>query len=359
MTPAVPSRAAGAALWRAVLRPDSLPIPAPAGLAEASRHLAQLVSAPLANFFLASAEARVESALIEPKLVERGRLAARFQRAAQLQCLRALAEAGIDAVCFKGFAHAYLLYPDPDLRTIGDLDVLIRSEDLARVVELLAARGFTFRPEVSQPWGFQAEGSYVPFASADDFCNLDLHTEPDAPPISQALDAELVFARARSFRAGALMLKAPCAEHMAVLCLSNAAKDRLGPFAVRKLLDLVRLIALEPGLDWDAISHLIKRGGLIGPSRAIFALLGRLGSDLAGVPGALRSAPSWPAAAEFERLVADYETMLTGDPGTFAVLRREFLISAGPAVALRRNVRRLVGLIRPKSGMPPESLGRP
>ncbi|HUC61867.1 MAG TPA: nucleotidyltransferase family protein [Alphaproteobacteria bacterium] len=347
------SRAAGSALWRAVFRPESLSVPAPAGLDAAAARLVELVSAPLADFFLARAAERLGAPLVERDLVERGKLQARFARAAQLECLRALDAAGIETVCFKGFAHAYLLYPDPDLRTFGDLDLLVRPADLGRVIELLAARGFTFRPETAQRWGFQAEGSFVPFASADDSCNLDLHTEPDVPPIGRALDAGLVFARARAFAAGTLALKAPSAEHMVVLGLSNAAKDRLGPYAVRKLLDLVRLVALEPGLDWHEIESLVSRAGLAGPARAVFALLERLGAELSGVPRSLRRPPGWPAQGEFERLVADYETMLAGEAGALAVLRREFLITAGAAVALRRNGRRFSGLVRPRSGLPP------
>jgi hypothetical protein len=347
------SRAAGTALWRAILKPESLALPAPPGLGPAAGRLAELVSPQLAAFFLSRAVARMGVRLIEPNLVERGRLEARFTRAAQLQCVRELVAAGIDAVCFKGFAHAYLLYPDPDLRTFGDLDILIHPADLDRVVALLSARGFTFRPEIAQPWGFQAEGSFVPFASADDSCNLDLHIEPDAPPISRALDGKRLFAHARDFAAGPLTLKAPAAAHMLVLCLSNAAKDRLGPFAVRKLLDLVRLLEVEPALDWGEVMDLLARGGLMGPARAIFALLGRLGARFPRLPAALAEAPSWPATREFERLVADYQTLLTGMPGTYAILRREFLISAGVAVALRRNGRRVLGLVRPHSGLPP------
>jgi hypothetical protein len=347
------TREAGDIFWRALFRPESLARGDAAGLAGAAARFAGLTSPALAAFLLERASRRLGASLVDARLVEHSRLEARFTRAAQLQCVRAIDAAGIPAVYLKGFANAHTLYPDPDLRLFGDLDILVRQPDLGRVIGLLTVRGFTFRPDGLQPWGFQAEGSFVPFASADDSCNLDLHLVPDGPPIDRALTTERVFRNARRITAGSLTFSAPSLEHTLVLCLSNAAKDKLGPFAVRKLVDLLRLLGTDAALDWTEITALLVGGRLLGPARAIFALLRRLGAPLPELPAALARAPGWPAARELDLLVDDYRTLFATAPGAFAVMRREFLLSAGPCVALRRNARRLAGLVRPRSGLPP------
>lgn len=50
--------------------------------------------------------------------------------------------AGIDAILLKGAQTARTLYPDPALRPMGDIDLLVRSRDLVRVDGLLQAQGY-------------------------------------------------------------------------------------------------------------------------------------------------------------------------------------------------------------------------
>jgi hypothetical protein len=59
--------------------------------------------------------------------------------------LRRLRCAGIRVTCFKGIgvAHRVGVYARPELRLVGDVDVLLGSADLVRAVELAAALGFT------------------------------------------------------------------------------------------------------------------------------------------------------------------------------------------------------------------------
>lgn len=353
------SRATGAALWQAVFRPETVDRPADPRLPVAAARLADLTSPALAAFLLAPANERLGVTLIDPAAVRASLLEARFTRAAQLKCAIRLADAGIDVIYFKGFANAHTLYPDPDLRLFGDLDVLIERRDLARAVELLGAAGFSFRPDFTPRWGFQAEGSFVPFASADDACNLDLHLEPDSYPINQALDAGRVRAQARTVKVGSLAVRVPSLEHTLVLGLSNIAKDKIGPFAVRKLIDLARLLRSGSAFDWDEIRSLLERGRIMGPSRAVIALLARLGADLPQLPEQLARPPAGLARREFERLLGEYLELLPREPGLFGLLRREFLLSAGPLVSLHLNGRRLAGLFRPRRGVPSELDLRP
>ncbi len=56
--------------------------------------------------------------------------------------LSAYAAAGVPALVLKGAALSHTVYPEPGLRPMSDLDILVREEDLWRAQSLLASQGF-------------------------------------------------------------------------------------------------------------------------------------------------------------------------------------------------------------------------
>src|SRR5262249_31738519 len=56
--------------------------------------------------------------------------------------LRGLVEAGLDPIVLKGPALGNLIYPDPALRTFGDLDLMVRERDVPATHRALLAQGF-------------------------------------------------------------------------------------------------------------------------------------------------------------------------------------------------------------------------
>jgi Uncharacterised nucleotidyltransferase len=72
--------------------------------------------------------------------------------AESLAALRRLREVGallrehrMDAILMKGAAYLAALYPDPGMRPLTDVDLLLREESARRLGQLLAARGFRGR----------------------------------------------------------------------------------------------------------------------------------------------------------------------------------------------------------------------
>ena len=274
------------------------------------------------------------------------RLYGRFQQAVQTQALGWIAEAGIDCVVLKGFAAAFLYYPEPAARLIGDLDLLVRRRDLPRLIEALTAHGFGFGGLPDPAWGFLSDASFLPFHSADGNCNLDLHVEPDSYPLHLGLDVDSVFAQARQVMAGERMVAAPCAEHMALIVVSNLAKDKFAPNGLRKLLDLARLLDHEKDFDWAALRDTAARARL---SRALATTLGLLRA--LGTPAeSLPPDSGIPRGATFAGLLRDW--IEPRDPTLLQRLRREWVLAADPAIAARLAVRRVAGLVRPRSGLP-------
>jgi hypothetical protein len=63
--------------------------------------------------------------------------------------VRALREAGIDTLLLKGAALATLVYRDPGVRPMDDLDLLVHREDAPRAMDVLRAAGW--RPASERP----------------------------------------------------------------------------------------------------------------------------------------------------------------------------------------------------------------
>jgi hypothetical protein len=66
------------------------------------------------------------------------------------QVVTALDNAGISGLLFKGAALAHSVYPDPALRTMGDMDVLIRETQVESARQALEELGYECRPEIPQ-----------------------------------------------------------------------------------------------------------------------------------------------------------------------------------------------------------------
>jgi hypothetical protein len=56
--------------------------------------------------------------------------------------VQALNDAGIPVIVLKGAALAWTVYPDPALRPMNDLDLLVKTEDLERAKELIFSLGY-------------------------------------------------------------------------------------------------------------------------------------------------------------------------------------------------------------------------
>lgn len=353
----VPDRAATerngeTGFWRLVTRPEtaSLAVATP----ELLRRFGDLLSPAFAREALCVAEARAGRPLLAPEAAEKSLLYNRFLRHNQLRWVREIGQAGFDVVYLKGFAAAHTLYENPDARTVGDLDLLIREADLDRLIRFLAGRGFRFGGGARSPWGFISKTSFLPFVSADGSANLDLHIAPDAYPATLALSTEALFAESQKIEAAGLVLRVPSAEHGFFLLLTNAAKVAFGPLSVRKTVDAICLLRRVKTLDWDRLGRLAAKGRLAKPLRAYLALLRHLGAETAGVPDALMAPFRGLAAAELGRLLHRYDTLFAKAPGRFETLRTELLLGGELRVGLYRNWLRLRGLVRPYGGRPPE-----
>jgi len=349
-TPVLPD---GALLWRCILDPEATPPPADtAALSRAADLFAQCVSPVLAEFLLDPWCRRTGIGLIAPEALAQSRLVARFNLAQQQRCAADLVGAGFDLVFMKGFANAHLFYPDPVLRMQGDLDILVRESELPGLVEYLSAKGFAFRPMPVKPWGMISNASYFPFVSADGGCDIDLHILPDCFPAHRSLTTNRLFDAAVSVDIAGATCSLPGPDHAFLLCISNAAKDKFGAKALRKVIDAILMVRGEAPPDMARVAALAREGGFLGPAVVFCRLLIGLGLAPNGFPPELRRSLPGFRAREFDRMAADFKSLFPGEPGLGGMLWREWALCAHPAVALHNLGLRFRGLVRKRAGFP-------
>jgi hypothetical protein len=159
-----------------------------------------------------------------------------------------VAEAGVRAVVFKGYAVARV-YAESWLRPAGDIDLIVQRADAAAINAALLRRA---DPRVTDP----AAGKFVIVTETGHY-EIDLHTALD--PI-YALTAEAVVAGAAPL-AGALL--APSPEHHLRLVAAHLLKH--GGWRPLWLVDIAALVeAAGPDFDWPlALGNDGRAGGWI------------------------------------------------------------------------------------------------
>ena len=351
------SEAAARPVWTVLLtgQPPAAPPPAD-GLSILAERLGRRLSPAWAASLLKPLSVSGTATPIDPAKAQHALLIARLTLGAQAEAMRLMAEAGLDPVALKGFAHAHELYPDPAARITGDLDVLICRDQLAAVIDLFGKRSYAFAADGRRRWGFVSDASFVPFFSPDGLCNIDLHVEADSWPLHVGLPADDVRKAARRIAYAHGTFAAPSPEHACLIAISNIAKDRFFAPTLSKVIDLSRLLARhQGGLDWREIETRGRRAALMPALNVTLALMVTLGLPRALVPEALSRRPVGLAGQVFARMLADWLAMFPRDPGGAALLTREALLVREPATFVALNLRRLRGLIRRSDGIPPEA----
>jgi len=319
---------------------------------DAADELANLISPTLAAYLLAGLQEQLDKPVLDPKRVAGNRLLAKFSLSQQRQWAKVLSDSKIDVVFLKGFANGHGFYPDPILRQQGDLDFLIRKQDLQAAIECLASYGFGFRAAPLSRWGAISDASFMPFVTADGSCDLDIHIHPDCYPANCSLTTERLFADSRLVDAGGFAVRVPSREHALLLCVTNTAKDKFDVFSIRKVIDAMVLIRVTPNRDWAKIIDLASEGNFLMPMRVFFLLLISLGFPPGLIPDTLlRPLPRWRKKS-FRTVVRRFRRLFPGDPYLLQILWREWALCAEPAVAFYNLRLRAKGILNPGTGIP-------
>lgn len=259
--------------------------------------------------------------------------------------LRALQEAGIDAIPYKGPVLAMQLHGDLSLREFGDLDILLPRERVLAAKQSLLALGY----EAAYPIGEAAERYMLDAPShyhfvlsrGDSAYVVELHwrTDPDFP----AEESELPGWWQQRPREQLINITHPTfhrRELFLLLCL-HGSKHHWS--SLRWLADAAEL-ALS--LDEDDWRWTLARSRRLRATRRYtlgLLLLRRMFGR--ALPPFVETELSTAAAmsAEADRLQAELLSENSVSPGAFALLQRDFRLLDTPAQRFRFVLRTLLG----------------
>jgi hypothetical protein len=250
-----------------------------------------------------------------------------------LRVLDAFEAAGIDALPYKGPTLAASIYADVGLREFGDLDILLRAQDVPRAKRCLEALGY------ASEFALTDEGHRAAMASSAQYhvamrgpgAVVELHwkTDPDFPVERGDDDWWRGLARV-GFEGGVVRAFSP-EEMFLVLCL-HGAKHRWASLAW--VVDVAEMMRAPNAIDWERIAA--RADAMHARRRCLLGV--RLAHDLLGapVPAGLGDALSNRVVGERARDIA--VELLDPSPhaaGAFTMLARELALYDRPSQRLR------------------------
>ena len=145
----------------------------------------------------------------------------------------ALRAAGVEVVALKGAVLAFFHYPDPALRPMGDLDLLLKDpRDLARATDALGGAGWRalFDTPRHRVFGRPAERVVLPAAEhPDNPIRVEIHTSFRLPVLGGVFDASAALrdeAEARDL--GGTRVNVAAGSALLTHLLFHAAEDFAG-----------------------------------------------------------------------------------------------------------------------------------
>lgn len=234
-----------------------------------------------------------------------------------LDLLGLLEKEKIPTIAFKGPTLSIQAYGSPFMRQSGDLDLLVREEDLARACSILASQGYKDTSEVAH-----ARNLLHPTRGVA----VDLHRWVSGPvgfaesaePLD--IDSGSLFERSDHFIYQERRIRAFRIEDLLLVLCIHAAKHAWEKWIW--LFDIQALITRHPELDWDQLS---RRAHELRIAQPVYLSL-RLTETICGShlpPSALRALNPRP---EIERLIRPLHSDIVQDPSFLrSRMRTEFL----------------------------------
>ncbi|MCA9524305.1 MAG: nucleotidyltransferase family protein [Myxococcales bacterium] len=198
-------------------------------------------------------------------------------------------------VVLKGLHLAQTVYPASWVRSMSDIDILIRVEDRERFEGVLRRHGFRRQPVCPER----------PFKNDVVHERAWVHRLPNGAPLMVEvhtalaneerffIDHAALFARAEPFAYAGLELRGLCTTDLFCHVLLHIAASHYFQGSLRGLVDLLQIYEVRP-LDWEAVRARCRSWGCATIAWAVLdALRGTFGVDVPE-PTLRRLRPSWP-----------------------------------------------------------------
>ncbi|HEV3400955.1 MAG TPA: nucleotidyltransferase family protein [Acidimicrobiales bacterium] len=187
---------------------------------------------------------------------------------------QALDAEGIRAMPLKGAALVQTVYPEPALRPMRDLDILVAPSMIARAQQAVVALGFRAVPPVagvegSEGWMATHHHHLPALVSPGEVFAVELHHHIVGPSDPSHFEISGFWERARPGENGSRVFPAP--EDLLVHVALHFTRNRLwrSDGSMGQLADVAWIVEREP-LDWEA---LIARAGPDNVAASLFIAL--------------------------------------------------------------------------------------
>ncbi|MDW8316809.1 MAG: nucleotidyltransferase family protein, partial [Anaerolineae bacterium] len=161
-----------------------------------------------------------------------------------------LAEAGIRAIWLKGVALALTVYPEPGLRAMTDVDVLVPAQQAEEAMRVIAAA--TGRPPATL--GASLDKHAVADVGPANSVRLEVHWSLVDLPYQRGAEDTAWFLAGRTPLPGGADFYGPAPEaHLLYLCAHAEIVHGEADFLLQRYLDLHQLVTVFPALDWDVV----------------------------------------------------------------------------------------------------------
>ena len=223
---------------------------------------------------------------VRRRLDDTERMAAQVALANQrtfVQVARALTDADVPVVPYKGIDLANTVYTDMRMRPMTDVDLWVRNEDLPVAVDALANVGLVRKPspDGNAPYPRAWDGEVKLRRRDDDHTVAELHLGPfpgEWLHRAAKIDRAAVWDRLTPGRLlGHPILRMSPEDHTLEVALHAAINSQFSYVPLRQLLDLVMLA--RAGLDAETLAQRAAEWRVTGPVRLAFTLAGEAYHD--------------------------------------------------------------------------------
>lgn len=211
-----------------------------------------------------------ERTLLVLHLVHGRQRAERMQRALR-EAASTLAAADVHVTVLKGAHTAHDIFPEPGVRPMADLDLLVAQRDIPRAEKALAAAGYTAAPGSKLKWPYRSDWQPPGAPTAVRSLALQHRDNPYTVDLHAALDINFFGVRTIRFGtpAAAQRVAAPwagaqasvLAQPLLIAHLAAHASQGLYNLTLIRLVELALLLRRDAGsaFSWNELTELLQR----------------------------------------------------------------------------------------------------
>ncbi|RJQ18901.1 MAG: hypothetical protein C4560_06705, partial [Nitrospiraceae bacterium] len=185
--------------------------------------------------------------------------------------VRALDEHGVDVMVLKGAALAGTVYPDIGLRTMADIDLLVKHEHLDRVRDIMSGLDYEAQTEAGPEEWYRKKHFHLPvYLHKEKSTAIEIHWHITQDP--EGIDIGKWWERAGKAELHGVRALIPSPEDMVFhLCLHLHQESTIEKAALRGLCDIAGTLRYyEKEIDWTLFCEEVSRCNI---ARQVYAVL--------------------------------------------------------------------------------------